>query len=168
MRPPPVRGTIGGGAAPCRQKTQMERNLLDHRVLRVLYLDRRIARSFRHRSRTKGKTEAGVKYVKRNALADQTFESFAALEQYLREWMTTTADQRRHGTTKVDTDFSRLTPTSVAARYRRRRGATRDPTEGRRLVEDESSMTGATTDPGGCTCRPRRRSESSTVRTADA
>jgi transposase len=53
-----------------------------------------------YRARTKGKTEAGVKYVKRNALADQAFESFAALEQYLGEWMTTTADQRRHGTTR--------------------------------------------------------------------
>lgn len=53
-----------------------------------------------YRARTKGKTEAGVKYVKRNALADQAFESFAALEQYLRAWMTTTADQRRHGTTR--------------------------------------------------------------------
>src|ERR1700676_3291892 len=36
-----------------------------------------------YRARTKGKTEAGVKYVKRNALADQAFESFAALERYL-------------------------------------------------------------------------------------
>jgi transposase len=53
-----------------------------------------------YRARTKGKTEAGVKYVKRNALADQAFESFAALERYLGEWLTTTADQRRHGTTR--------------------------------------------------------------------
>jgi transposase len=53
-----------------------------------------------YRARTKGKTEAGVKYVKRNALADQAFESFAALEEYLGAWMTTTADQRRHGTTR--------------------------------------------------------------------
>ena len=30
-----------------------------------------------YRARTKGKTEAGVKYVKRNALADQAFDSFA-------------------------------------------------------------------------------------------
>jgi transposase len=52
-----------------------------------------------YRARTKGKTEAGVKYVKRNALADQTFDSFHALEQHLAEWMTT-ADQRRHGTTR--------------------------------------------------------------------
>jgi transposase len=31
-----------------------------------------------YRARTKGKTEAGIKYVKRNALADLAFESFAA------------------------------------------------------------------------------------------
>ena len=36
-----------------------------------------------YRARTKGKTEAGVKYVKRNALADQAFDSFGALEQHL-------------------------------------------------------------------------------------
>jgi transposase len=52
-----------------------------------------------YRARTKGKTEAGVKYVKRNALADQAFDSFAALEQHLTAWMTL-ADQRRHGTTR--------------------------------------------------------------------
>jgi transposase len=52
-----------------------------------------------YRARTKGKTEAGVKYVKRNALADQAFDSVGALEQYLAEWMTI-ADQRRHGTTR--------------------------------------------------------------------
>jgi transposase len=38
-----------------------------------------------YRARTKGKTEAGVKCVKRNALADQALESFSALEQYLGE-----------------------------------------------------------------------------------
>ena len=52
-----------------------------------------------YRARTKGKTEAGVKFVKRNALADLTFESFAALEQHLAAWMVL-ADQRRHGTTR--------------------------------------------------------------------
>lgn len=52
-----------------------------------------------YRARTKGKTEAGVKYVKRNALADQAFDSFGALEQYLAEWMTI-ADRRCHGTTR--------------------------------------------------------------------
>jgi transposase len=52
-----------------------------------------------YRARTKGKTEAGVKYVKRNALADQAFDSFHALEQHLAEWITI-ADQRCHGTTR--------------------------------------------------------------------
>ena len=52
-----------------------------------------------YRARTKGKTEAGVKYVKRNALASQTFASFTALEQHLAAWMVV-ADQRCHGTTR--------------------------------------------------------------------
>jgi transposase len=51
-----------------------------------------------YRARTKGKTEAGVKFVKRNALAAFAFPSFAALEQHLATWMIT-ADQRVHGTT---------------------------------------------------------------------
>jgi hypothetical protein len=41
----------------------------------------------------KGKTEAGVKYVRHNAVADQVFASFGALEQHLAEWITI-ADQR--------------------------------------------------------------------------
>jgi transposase len=51
-----------------------------------------------YRARTKGKTESGVKFVKRNALAGLTFSSFAALEAHLATWMTS-ADQRIHGTT---------------------------------------------------------------------
>jgi transposase len=51
-----------------------------------------------YRARTKGKTEAGVKYVKRNALADLEFASFAALEAHLARWMAV-ADERIHGTT---------------------------------------------------------------------
>lgn len=51
-----------------------------------------------YRARTKGKTEAGVKYVKRNALAGLTFPSFAALETHLAAWMPI-ADERVHGTT---------------------------------------------------------------------
>lgn len=52
-----------------------------------------------YRARTKGKTEAGVKFVKRNGLAALTFPSFAALEAHLLEWMMV-ADQRVHGTTR--------------------------------------------------------------------
>ncbi|MBX3203575.1 MAG: IS21 family transposase [Labilithrix sp.] len=51
-----------------------------------------------YRARTKGKTESGVKYVKRNGLADRAFASFADLEQHLSAWLTT-ADTREHGTT---------------------------------------------------------------------
>ncbi|WP_083458454.1 IS21 family transposase [Sandaracinus amylolyticus] len=51
-----------------------------------------------YRARTKGKTESGVKYVKRNAIAGRSFTSFAALEQHLAEWMRE-ADERVHGTT---------------------------------------------------------------------
>ncbi|MFN2571858.1 MAG: IS21 family transposase [Gemmatimonadales bacterium] len=52
-----------------------------------------------YRARTKGKTEAGVKFVKRNGLAALAFPSFAALETHLAEWMVV-ADQRIHGTTR--------------------------------------------------------------------
>jgi hypothetical protein len=51
-----------------------------------------------YRARTKGKTEAGVKFVKRNGLAAQAFDSFAALEAHLVAWMVV-ADAREHGTT---------------------------------------------------------------------
>jgi len=51
-----------------------------------------------YRARTKGKTEAGVKYGKRNALAGRSFESFVHLAEHLLEWMYE-ADRRVHGTT---------------------------------------------------------------------
>jgi transposase len=54
-----------------------------------------------YRARTKGKTENGVKYVKRNAVAGRSFESFAQLEAHLAEWMHQ-ADRREHGTTHED------------------------------------------------------------------
>jgi hypothetical protein len=52
-----------------------------------------------YRARTKGKTEAGVGYVKRNALAGIAFASFAELEAHLCRWMVE-ADDRVHGTTR--------------------------------------------------------------------
>jgi transposase len=52
-----------------------------------------------YRARTKGKTEAGVKFVKRNGLAALTFPSFTALETHLVDWMAM-ADRRVHGTTR--------------------------------------------------------------------
>lgn len=51
-----------------------------------------------YRARTKGKTESGVGYVKRNAIAGLSFTSFAALDAHLVTWVVE-ADQRIHGTT---------------------------------------------------------------------
>lgn len=51
------------------------------------------------RARTKGKVESGVKYVKRNGLAGQSFDSFEALEAHLVVWLRDVADVRIHGTT---------------------------------------------------------------------
>ncbi len=51
-----------------------------------------------YRARTKGKVESGVKYVKRNALAGRSFDSFAALEEHLVRWMAR-VDGRVHKTT---------------------------------------------------------------------
>ena len=52
-----------------------------------------------YRARTKGKDERGVGYVKRNAVAGRSFESFAALEGHLDAWVRDVADLRVHGTT---------------------------------------------------------------------
>lgn len=81
-----------------------------------------------YRARTKGKTESGVGYVKRNAIAGISFTSFAALEAHLARWMVD-ADQRCHGTTheRPDERFARdeqaalraLPSTSMPVRERR-------------------------------------------------
>jgi len=52
------------------------------------------------RARTKGKIERGVGYVKHNALAGRSFDSFAELERHLATWQLEVADQRIHGTTR--------------------------------------------------------------------
>ena len=52
-----------------------------------------------YRPQTKGKVESGVKYVKRNALAGLSVESFEALEAHLIQWTREVADVRVHGTT---------------------------------------------------------------------
>lgn len=50
--------------------------------------------------RHKGKVEAGVKYVKNNALKGRTFASLEEQQRHLDEWEATVADTRIHGTTK--------------------------------------------------------------------
>ena len=50
--------------------------------------------------RHKGKVEAGVKYVKNNALKERTFTSLEEEQRHLAHWEATVADTRIHGTTK--------------------------------------------------------------------
>lgn len=50
--------------------------------------------------RHKGKVEAGVKYVKRNALKARVFSSLEDQNMFLRDWEATVADGRIHGTTR--------------------------------------------------------------------
>lgn len=54
--------------------------------------------------RHKGKVEAGVKYVKNNALKARTFASLEAQNRFLADWERTIADTRIHGTTKRQVD----------------------------------------------------------------
>jgi transposase len=48
---------------------------------------------------SKGKVEAGVKYVKHNGLYGETFVDWRDLERYVADWLEHTANQRIHGST---------------------------------------------------------------------
>lgn len=48
---------------------------------------------------SKGKVEAGVKYVKGNALAGEVFDDWGHLEAHVRQWLDEVANVRQHGTT---------------------------------------------------------------------
>ena len=52
-----------------------------------------------YRARTKGKTENGVGYVKKNAIAGHAFASWEAFEAHLARWERDVANVRIHGTT---------------------------------------------------------------------
>ncbi|HEX6001234.1 MAG TPA: IS21 family transposase [Hyphomicrobiaceae bacterium] len=52
-----------------------------------------------YRARTKGKTERGVGYVKRNAIAGRSFASWEAMEAHLAQWEREIANARVHATT---------------------------------------------------------------------
>ena len=52
-----------------------------------------------YRARTKGKTENGVGYVKKNAMAGHAFASWEAFEAHLAKWEREVANVRVHGTT---------------------------------------------------------------------
>jgi transposase len=53
-----------------------------------------------YRARTKGKTESGVGYVKKNAIVDRSFASWEAFEAHLSRWERDVANAREHGTTE--------------------------------------------------------------------
>jgi transposase len=53
----------------------------------------------------KGKVEAGVKYVKNNALKGKSFSSLTEVNEHLRWWTANVADKRIHGTTKRQVDI---------------------------------------------------------------
>ena len=50
---------------------------------------------------SKGKVEAGVKYVKGNALYGESFDNWNELRSYMANWLDTVANVRQHGTTGV-------------------------------------------------------------------
>ena len=52
-----------------------------------------------YRARTKGKTESGVGYVKKNAIAGHCFADWEAFEAHLAKWEREVANVRIHGTT---------------------------------------------------------------------
>ncbi len=52
-----------------------------------------------YRARTKGKTENGVGYVKKNAIAGHSFPSWEAFEAHLDRWERDVANVRIQGAT---------------------------------------------------------------------
>jgi transposase len=60
-----------------------------------------------YRARTKGKTESGVGYVKKNAIAGRAFADWEALEGHLAQWEREVANARVHGTT-AETPLARF------------------------------------------------------------
>lgn len=78
-----------------------------------------------YRPQTKGKTEAGVKYVQHNALVGKQFRSWDHLNDWLLEWALTVADTRAHGTTheapRERFRRERLTPLGGRLLYHRER-----------------------------------------------
>jgi transposase len=66
-----------------------------------------------YRARTKGKTENGVGYVKKNAMAGRSFASWEEFEAHLSRWEREVANARVHGTTE-ETPMARFTREEAA------------------------------------------------------
>lgn len=65
--------------------------------MRYWGIEARLCRPYR--AQTKGKVESGVKYLKRNFLAGRSFIDLQDTSEQWREWNSTVADVRVHGTT---------------------------------------------------------------------
>jgi transposase len=99
---------FGGMPAECvYDQTKL---VVIHEVFRELTLNQRFhqyatAAGFHIRAcegydpESKGKVEAGVKYVKHNGLYGETFADWRDLEQYVADWLDRMANQRIHGRT---------------------------------------------------------------------
>ena len=84
--------------------------------------------------RHKGKVEAGIKYVKSNALQGRVFESLMAQNTHLADWESHVADLRIHGTTKRQ--VRQVVEDLVASKAQRfERGDLRERMQGSVLLE---------------------------------
>jgi transposase len=72
-------------------------NEMFHHYAAAAGFDSRICEGYDPES--KGKVEAGVKYVKRDCFYGEEFSSWSGLTEQVRQWLDNVANVRRHGTT---------------------------------------------------------------------
>ena len=103
-----------------------------------------------YHARTKGKTESGVGYVKKNAIAGRSFPSWEAFEAHLAQWERDVANVREHGTTEEApiVRFAREAHRLKPLRDRPAFGSLRDPFASSATIARSRSMATATRCPG--------------------
>lgn len=105
-----LRGVIIGGR-PQECVYDQTKLVVIHEIFRELELNQRFhqyatSAGFHIRAcegydpESKGKVEAGVKCVKQNGFYGEEFNDWKALENYLKDWLDTIANQRLHGSTR--------------------------------------------------------------------
>ena len=111
-----------------------------------------------YRARTKGKTESGVGYVKRNAIAGRAFESFAGLEAHLAAWMigpTRGFTARRTSDRSIASSarrsrFASVAGEAAAVRQQRLSGASRPTRSSMSRRFDIACLTASSAGPSRC------------------
>ena len=85
---------------PCRRETfrELELNQRFYQYATAAGFHIRACEGYDPES--KGKVEAGVKYVKQNGFYGEEFNAWNALENYLKDWLDTIANQRLQGSTQ--------------------------------------------------------------------